>query len=134
MENFAAGVSTRSWECSIDSVNGPRFVSVGTEIDLSTAMSGRTTLFAEGMSVMDGKLIFPPGAQIILGVISPIPVPTISPTTLSPTTLPPGGAVVGAGATPPPTSPPVPRPITRRRRREVPLYRSFYQPRRTAPP
>jgi len=143
MDDFFAGVSTQSWKCSIDPVDGFTFASVGNDIDLSKAkpLSGKTTLFAEGMTVVNGKLVAPPGAQIIFGVKTPPPPPspppvppiakTMSPTTLPPT-LPPTTSsptsevkeAVVAPSPPPslatvvtPSPPPIQNRIRRRRRR-----------------
>jgi len=76
-------------------VDGFIFATVGSDdIDLSKAISGKTTLFAEGMTVVNRKLMIPPGSQIIFGGKSPPPPPppmpssmnTIRPTTVAPTT------------------------------------------------
>jgi Gametolysin peptidase M11 len=55
-----------TWECLLDPADGTAFVEVE-GLDLSRAVSSETTLFAEGMAVVDVSAVVPAGSTPVFG-------------------------------------------------------------------
>ena len=66
---LVGGGNEESWHCFLDPNDGIGFVAVPPNLDFSTAVSGKTTLFAEGLSVVNGHAVMTVPSNPVFGEV-----------------------------------------------------------------
>ena len=61
------GGPEESWDCLLDPSDGDVFVTTPSELDLSDAVSGETTLFAPGLAVIQEEAVIQDASQAVFG-------------------------------------------------------------------